>query len=66
MGDPAKSPNLAMGSDEKNSFESSVNPTRINRVANLTRALSGKLLTWGVEARGGCHFSHEESDPPRL
>ncbi|KAI0000618.1 purine-cytosine permease [Russula compacta] len=52
IGDPAKAPSLTMGPDEKNSFEFSANPTRTNRVANLTRALSRKLLTWGVEARG--------------
>jgi hypothetical protein len=64
MGDLANEPSLTMSSDQKNSFESSENPTRTSRVANLTRALSRKLLTWGVEARGACRFSREELDQP--
>jgi hypothetical protein len=51
--------------EEKNSFEDFVAPARtVSGTTNVTQFLSRKLLTWGVEARGGCHISSSEPDRP--
>jgi hypothetical protein len=58
MDDLQKMDVLTMGHDEKYGFEGPqilVTPSPTRR-ANLTRFLSQKLLTWGVEARGTCYI----------
>ncbi|KAH9991541.1 hypothetical protein BJV77DRAFT_521948 [Russula vinacea] len=54
MGDSAKmrSPTKTSIQVENSSFKDSVTPTWTTSAANVTRLLSEKLSTWGVEERG--------------
>ena len=44
--------NPTKNTDEKHSFEDTVDPTWFTSAANVTRKISEKLLAWGVEERG--------------
>jgi len=50
--------------DEKSSFEDAVTPTWTTSAANMTRLVSEKLLSWGVEARGAYRISTSEPGRP--
>jgi len=54
MEDPTRTNmrNSTKSTDEKHSFQDSVNPTWFTSAANVTRKISEKLLAWGVEERG--------------
>lgn len=61
MEDPTNMRSSAKSVDEKNSFEDLVTPTWTSPASRVARFLSKKLLSWGVEERGGYRILTSET-----